>query len=312
MLKKFRSVFAILLIFGLSTTLIGNGIAEDYFPATLGSYWVYKDQNENKLTRRAVEGKEIDGETYNRFSYESDPEDSPNYPYHLHTSLYRINKGGVTFLASAEIEETIKARLNKEMETYTKATKEAVNNNTASDVPSVSFDINYNVAVKAQDYFLLLPTATNPYEKWSTTQVEATVRMKYDIHGGPTGFQDAGDTPTILFDFYIAETANILSTETVETPAGTFENCLKIEYRTATTMEVSPPEQHATSEPPGESITTLWLAPNVGIVKFHQETEDIFLKTIPDPELQSSATSKTFELTNYEIKTTESGSGETN
>ena len=311
MLKKFLSTFVILLILGLSLTQVGNGIGEEYFPTTLGSYWVYKDQEGNELTRRAVEGKEIAGETYNRFSYESDAEDAVKYPYHFHASLYRIDEGSVTFLARDEIEKTIKARLTKEMETFTEATEKVVNNHAAADVPSISFDINYNVAVEAEDFFLLLPTTTNPYEKWHTTRIEAKVRMRYDIQGGPTGFQDAGDIPAILFDFYIVEIGNILSTETVETPAGTFEDCLKIEYRTATTMQVSPPDQHATSEPPGESVTTLWLAPNVGIVKFHQGTEDIFLKTIPDPGLQSAATVKTLELTNYEIKTTESGSDET-
>ncbi|MDE0015985.1 MAG: hypothetical protein OXU51_07360 [Candidatus Poribacteria bacterium] len=102
----------------------------------------------------------------------------------------------------------------------------------------------------------------------------------------------------------------ILGTETVETQAGTFEDCLKIEYRTATTMEVSPLEQHSTNDPPGESVTILWLAPNVGIVKFHQEAEDILLKTIPAPEFQSSTAVKTFELTKYEIKSEESGNNE--
>ena len=311
-MKRNRSAFVLFLVFGLGATLIGNGIAENYFPATLGSYWVYKDQDGNELTRRAVEGKEIAGETYNRFSYESDVEDSANYAYHFHSSLYRIDEGSVTFFASDEIEKTIEARLTKEMEVFTETTKKAVSDNASSDVPNVSFDINYNVAVEAQDYFLLLPTATNPYEKWNTTKIKATVRMKYDIQGGPTDFQAADEIPEILFDFHIVETGDILSTETVKTPAGTFEDCLKIEYRTATTMLVSPSEQHATNEPPGESVTTLWLAPNVGIVKFHQGTENIFLKTVPDPELQSSTVVKAFELTKYEIKSTELESGKSN
>ena len=295
MLKKFRSTFVMLFILGLTLTQIGNGIAEEYFPTTLGSYWVYKDQDGNELTRRAVEGKEIEGETYNRFSYESEAENAVKYPYYFHASLYRIDEGSVIFLAREEIEKTIKTRLIKEMETFTEATKKVVDNNAAADILSISFDINYNVAVEAQDFFLLLPTTANPDEKWHTTRIEAEVRMKYDIQGGPADFQGADDIPAILFDFYIVEIGNILSTETLETPAGTFEDCLKIEYRTATTMQVSPPEQHATNELPGESVTTLWLAPNVGIVKFHQETEDIFLKTIPDPELQSPATVQTLK-----------------
>lgn len=312
MLKGFRSTFAILLILALSAAHIGNGVAEDYFPRKLGSYWVYEDRDENKLTRRAAEGKEIEGETYNRFSYESDAENSANYSYHFHASLYRIDEGSITFFARDEIEKTIEARLTKEMKVFTETTKKAVNGNASSGVPNISFDINYNVTVEAQDYFFLLPTDTNPYEKWDTTQIEATVTMKYDIQGGPADFQAADEIPEILFDFHIVESGNILSTETVETPAGTFEDCLKVEYRIATTMKVSPPEQHSTSHPPGESVTTLWLAPNVGIVKFHQETENIFLKTVPDPKLQSSTVVKTFELMKYEIKSTELESGASN
>ncbi len=310
MFKKSWAVFVLLFIFGVTATLMENTAAEDYFPGTLGSYWVYEDQDGNELTRRTVEGKEIIGETYNRFSYEPDVKDSANYAYHFHFSFYRIDEGGVTLLASNDIERTTEAHLTKEMEALTEITKRMVNNNAASDAPNISFDINYNVAVEAQDYFILLPTTTNPYEKWNTARIAAKIRMKYDIQGGPTDFQEAGDIPEILFDFHISETGNILSAETVETPAGTFEDCLKVEYRTATKMEVSPPEQHETSEPPGESVTTLWFAPNVGIVKFYQETEDILLKTIPDPNLQSSATIKTFELTRYEIKSVASGNSE--
>lgn len=311
-MKRNRYAFVLFLVFGLGATVIGNGVAENYFPATLGSYWVYKDQDGNELTRRAVKGKEIAGETYNRFSYESDAEDSANYMYHFHSSLYQTDEGGITFLAGDEIEKAIEARLTKEMEVFTEITKKAVNTNASPDVPNISFDINYNVVVEAQDHFLLIPTATNPYEKWDTARIAAKITMKYDIQGGPADFQGADEIPEILFDFHIVEIGNILSTETVETPAGTFENCLKVEYRTATIMKVSPPEQHSTSHPPGESVTTLWLAPNVGIVKFHQETENIFLKTVPDPELQSSTVVKVFELTKYEIKSTELESGKSN
>ena len=311
-MKRNRSAFVLFLVFGLGATLIGNGVAEKYFPTMLGSYWVYKDQDGNKLTRRAFEGKEIAGETYNRFSYEPNAENSANYTYHFHSAIYRIDEGGITFFAGDEIQKAIEASLTKEMEVFTETTKKAVNANVSLDVPKISFDIKYNVAAKAQDHFLLLPTATNPYDKWDSTRIEAKVTMKYDIQGGPADFQGADEIPEILFDFHIVEIGNILSTETVETSAGMFEDCLKIEYRTATTMEVSPPEQHSKIHPPGESVTMLWLAPNVGIVKFHQETENIFLKTVPDPELQSSTAVKTFELTKYEIKSTELESGESN
>lgn len=310
MFKKGRSVFILLFIFGCSTTLMGNETTKIYFPGTFGSYWVYEDQDGNELTRTVDEGEEIAGETYNIFIYKPDIEDWANYAYHFLPSLYRVNDEGITCLIGDEIEKTTKARLIKEMETYTKMAKKSVADDPPPDAPDLSLDINYDVVVEAQDNFSLVPTAATPDEKWDTTQINAKVSIQFEIQGVPDGFLGADEIPKIIFDFNIAETGNVLGIETVETQAGPFEDCLKIEYRTATTMEVTPVEQHSISDPLGESVTTLWLAPNVGMVKFHQEAEDIFLKTIPSPEIQSSTAVRTFELTRYEIASDVSGSSE--
>ena len=308
MFKKIQSVFVLLFVFSCSTTLMGNETTKTYFPGTFGSYWVYEDQDGNELTRTIDEGEEIAGETYNIFIYEPDIEDWTNYAYHFLPSLYSVNDESITCLIGDEIEQTTKSRLIKEMETFTKMAKKSIEDNPPSEAPNLSFDIDYTVEVEAQDHFALLPTAATPNEKWDATQINAKVSMQYKIQNVPADFLGADEIPKIIFNFNIAETGNILGTETVETPAGMFEDCLKIEYRTATKMEVLPLEQHTTNDPPGESVTTLWLAPNVGIVKFHQAAEDIFLKTMPSPEFQSSAPVKTFKLTKYEIKTTESES----
>ena len=305
MLKKIQSVFVFLFVLSCSTTLMANETAKTYFPGTFGSYCVYEDQDGNELTRTVDEGEEIAGETYNIFIYEPDIEDWANYAYHFLPSLYSVSDESITCLISEEIEKATKARLIKEMEAFTEMAKKSVEDNPPPDAPNLSFDINYDVEVDAQDHFSLLATTATSNEKWDTTEIKAKVSMQYEIKGVPEGFLGAEEIPKIIFDFNIAETGNILGTETVETQAGTFENCLKIEYRTATTMAVTPLEQHSMSNPPGESVTTLWLAPNVGIVKFNQEAEDIFMKTIPSPEIQSSSTIKSFELTKYEIKATE-------
>jgi hypothetical protein len=70
-------------------------------------------------------------------------------------------------------------------------------------------------------------------------------------------------------------------------------------------VETLPPEQ--APNPAGESVTTLWIAPNVGIVKFHQKAEDILLKVMPLPLLNASTTVRTLELKKYEVKSTGSG-----
>ena len=67
------------------------------------------------------------------------------------------------------------------------------------------------------------------------------------------------------------------------------------------TLETSPHIEEMQSMLPdnSKSLTTLWLAPNVGPVKMEQESDN-------------NDTVNTFELTNYEIKTTDSGSSESN
>ena len=54
MLKKFHVVLSLLLIFGVSATLVGKEKADTYFPHAIGNYWVYEDPDGNELTRRVI------------------------------------------------------------------------------------------------------------------------------------------------------------------------------------------------------------------------------------------------------------------
>ena len=289
MLKRFRVVFSLLLVFGFSATLMGKERADTYFPHALGSYWIYEDQDGTQLTRRAVETKAIEGETYRAFNYEPTLEDSVDYDYHIHPNFYQVDEGTVTFLVADDVEKAVKARLTKEVETFRKVFVAMM----AS--PEANLDMLYEVKVEAQDAFYMLPTSVTFNEKWDAMQIKAKITMT------PEPLLDPGE---ITVEFTIVETGKVLGTENIETPVGTFENCLKIEYQTETKVETSPPDQ--APNPSGESITTLWIAPNVGIVKFHQKAEDILLKTIPIPLLNASTTIKTLELKKYEVKSADS------
>ena len=286
MLKRFRVVLSLLLILSFSATLVGKERKDAYFAHVSGSYWVYEDQNGNELTQHAVEKKEIEGETYSSFSYEPTLEDWADYDYHIHPNFYRVGEERVTFLVGDEAQKAVKARLTKEMETFVKAGKQI----------SPGINILYQVKVEVRDQFYVLPTSVTVNEKWDATQIKAKITMR------PFPPQDPEE---IIVELTIVETGKVLGTENVETPVGTFENCLKIEYKTDTEVETFPPDQAAPNSP-GESVTTLWVAPNVGIVKFHQKMEDIVLKTIPLPLLNASTTVKTLELKKYEVKSADS------
>ena len=289
MLKRFRVIFSLLLILGFSATLVGKEGTDTYFPHTLGSYWVYEDQDGNELTRRVIENKAIDGETYHAFSYEPTFEDWADYDYHIHPLLYQVGEERVTFWVGDDVEKAVKASLKKEMEVFHKLFVEVM----AS--PEANLDMLYEIEVESQNPFYMLPTPVTFNEKWNTAQIKAKITMT------PEPLIDPGE---IILEFTIAETGKVLGTESVKTLAGTFENCLKIEYRTETGVAALPP--NVDGNPPGESVTTLWVAPNVGIVKFHQKTEDILLKFMPLPEPAGSTTVKTLELKRYEVKPTDS------
>ena len=292
MLKKFHVVLSLLLVFGFSATLVGKEKADTYFPHALGSYWVYEDQDGNELTRRVIKNKDIDGETYHAFSYEPALKDWADYDYHIHPHLYQVGEERVTFWVGDNVEKAVKARLTKEVAVFGK-------------IHEANFDLLYDIEIEAQDPFYVLPTSVTFNEKWDAAQIKAKVTMT------PDPPQDPEET---IPEFTIVETGKVMGTESVETSAGTFKNCLKIEYRTATEVAIFTRNasgelnliDEGESNPPGESVTTLWVAPNVGIVKFHQEAEDILLTVITHSQVKASTTVKTLELKRYEVKATDS------
>lgn len=281
MLKKFRVIFSLLLIFGFGATLVGKEGVDTYFPHTLGSYWIYADQDGNELTRRAAADKTIESETYRTFSYEPILEDWVDYHYHIYPNFCQVGEEWVTFLVADDLKKAVEARFTKEVKVFQKL------------LQTEGLDLLYSIEIETQDPLYVLPTSVTSNKKWDTTRIKAKVTMRPDPPQDPV---------EVALDFTIVETGKVLGTEEVETPAGTFEDCLKIEYRTKTEVAAFPPAPEGELHLPGESVTTLWVAPNIGIVKFHQKMEDVLLKAIPRPQLKASTTVKTLELKKYEIK----------
>ena len=287
MFKKALTIIITLLIFSFSVVLMGNEPAKNYFPGTLGSFWVYEDQDGNELTRRAVEGEEIAGKTFPAFSYEPELEDWAEYSPFISPSLYNVSDAGITLVVGDEVEKAVKARLSKEMESFREIIRR-------DDPDSANF--TYNIEVEAQDNSNLLPTPVTLNEEWDTNEIKASLALIFE------------DEEQYIIDYTIIETGIVLDTETVETAAGKFEDCLKVEYRTETTVKLHPVPPPDEVDPPGEIVTTVWFAPDVGIVKFHQKMNHMFFNMFPNDESFAKLPDpepKTFELKKYEIKTAE-------
>ena len=306
MLKKMRSIFILLLVFGFSAMSMGNEWANYYFPDMVGSYWTYQDQDGNELRRYAIEPEEIDGETYRAFSYEPALEDWADFEYYIQPYFYQIGDDWVALFVGTEIENSLKASTTREMEKMLPLMREQMMAG-APEGAGFSIDLTYDIDVDSADYFYMLPTPATFNEEWTALELNVGMTLTMNIQGVPIEIP-GGASPTIKTSSSIIEIWNVTGTETVETPAGTFEDCLRIEYQTNETvqMNMSIPgvEQQPPEERNGTTVTTLWLAPNVGIVKFsheHPESDKEKEKLGLEPEGES-----TLELINYEIKTSPS------
>ena len=284
--KSISIFFSLLLIFGVPATLIANEGSNDYFPHTLGSFWVYADQDGNKLTRRAVEKKTIAGETYHAFSYEPASEDWTDYEHYVHPSFYQIREDGITFFVGDKVEKAFEAKLRRDMDADIKKQQGI------STSPGVSADFSYEIEVEVENDFYLLPTPIVFDKEWMATQISGSITLKLKMQS--PNFQIPGGDQVNAIPIDLVEKGKVTAKETVKTLAGTFEDCLKIEYWYTEAMKKEDATKQASSDTSGIELTTLWLAPNVGIVKFVRKSAD-------------SKVEKSLELTQYEIGSTGSG-----
>ena len=295
MLNKVRTIFILLLVFSFSATLMGNETVSKYFPATVGSSWVYEDQDGNEMTRRAIEGEEIAGETYHAFEYEPAFENWEDYEYYVHPSLFKIDDNGIKFFMDNSVVKAYKKRITKELNDSMEESRQRM---PAEANYNPTFDVE--VEIETQDHFNMLPISLTPNEEWDSMRIKPMIKVKinYTQNNSEVDTELAGQSNYTSFYFTILETGIIRGTENVETPAGTFKDCLKIEYRTETVL----PKMFGANGPgAGESVSTLWLAPNVGIVKFRQEAQKPILQEMANADTTNQI--KTFELKKYEIKT---------
>lgn len=262
----------------------------DYFPTTEGSFWVYVDQEGNEFTRTSTEQKNMAGEIFHTFSYEPVMEDWEKYNYLLHPFMYQVDTEGIKFYVADEIENAIKSKLKKRLDEITAELRQKY----TDQLPDgISLDVDYTIEPTAQATLYFLPSTLNSKEKWTTTQVSVRIQISMNIKGTEINIPEANKSLSLTMK--LSETGDIIGKESVKTAAGTFEDCLKIEYRTKTTSSkntVSEIKQGLTEEQPKDKITTLWLAPDVGIVKL--------MSSIADSEAV-----ETVELKSYKIESPE-------
>ena len=279
------------MLLGFSVVIIANDTVTAYFPTTEGSFWVYVDQDGNEFKRTSTKEINIEGEIYRAFRYEPAIEDWERYNYLLRPFLYQVDAEWITFYVADEIENALKSRLKKRLEEIIAELRQQYTDQLPD---SVTLDFDYTIEPTAKDTLYFLPSPINSKEKWTTTQVSVRIEISMDIKG--TEINIPAENKLLSITMRLSETGDFLGQESVKTAAGTFADCLKIEYKTKTTLSknvVSDIKKGLTDQSPKDKITTLWLAPNVGIVKLMstvEGSEEVEIIELKSYEIESSET----------------------
>lgn len=310
MYKRLPLLIAVIFVLFTTNVMSVKEKEHQYFPSSTDNFWVYQDQDGNEFTRRGDASKLNDGKMYTGFKVMPTLKESKDFIRFLHPTYCHYEEGCVFLHVGDKLKKAIKARLTDEMALFSKLSVDSLKKNFPPS-NSIKVDLDYEVKVDTDQHLKLLNHQLDIDSEWKSIEINAKITMKFNIEGLDI-FPDAEDLPTTILDFAIVEKAKVSGTESVETPAGTFDACLKIVYRTDTKMSETRPITSA--DVPGKSVTTIWYAPQVGIIKIHSETEKIFLHALSDRELVKKHASKeeaaeitepsvrTFQLIQYKIR----------
>ena len=211
----------------------------NYYPNTIGSRWVYRNPDSFEWAREVTETTEIGLHLYHVFDYDPPIEDTRfNF---LKTPSYRITRNRVLFFVGDEIDRAYKQDLTD----FLRASYQEFGN----------IKINVNAVSQEELVFFRIPPARGI--RWEVIDMKAS---------GNVIFRDQGNF-ILPFEINWVNTGIVTRLESVETPAGTFEDCFKIRYDSKVTAVVNEEEEELLRA----EVQNIWLAPEVGMVKIEDE-----------------------------------------
>lgn len=222
----------------------------NYYPNAIGNRWVYRHSDGSQWTREVTRERALAGRIYRVFDY-TPPIENPEFDY-LRVPSYRITPHRVLFFVGEEI--------NRYFETELKTDLEAI---FAED----NTKIRVNAISENELIFFRIP----PTGRWDVLDLKIKGNIIFvDFNQG------------VPFEIHFLITGAAIGSDRIETPAGTFEKTSKIEYNLQITTTVGDEEETITKR----QTDTIWLAPDVGMVKMENEngtTELIEYELQEDP-----------------------------
>ena len=211
----------------------------NYYPNTIGSRWVYRNPDGFEWAREVTETAEIGLYLYHVFNYDPPIEDARfNF---LKTPSYRITRNRVLFFVGDEIDRA-----------YTEDLTEFLR-----DSYQEFGNIKINVNAVSQEELVFFRIPPDRGIQWEVIDMRAS---------GNVIFRDQGNF-ILPFELNWVNTGLVTRLESVETPAGKFDDCFKIQYDSKVTAVVNEEEEEILRT----EVQNIWLAPEVGMVKIEDE-----------------------------------------
>lgn len=221
----------------------------DYYPNAIGNRWVYQHSDGSQWTREVTRERVLAGRIYRVFDY-TPPIEDPQFDY-LRVPSYRITPHRVLFFVGDEINRYFETDLRSQLE-------------------AIFAEDNTKISVNAVSGNELIFFRIPPTGRWDVLDLK--------IKGNINFVDFNASTP---FEIHFLIKGAVVGSETIQTPAGTFEKTSKIEYNLRITTIVNEEEDTSTTQ-----TDTIWLAPDVGMVKIENDngtTELIEYELQEDP-----------------------------
>jgi len=201
-------------------------IVANYFPLSVGSNWTYRLEDGSESTVSITEKREISGNTYYNFKGKpvGNVAGAPD-------SLYRVTSEGMKIYAG-EFNDFFARSL---VETF----KE-------EDVEIEELEIKSSPT----DELLWLKFPLEVGGKWNLVRINISFKMVYKE-----------ENISVDFNLVVTMKASVVGSETITTPAGTFNNAIKVTYEFSITgtFEMT------------DSLETIWFAEGVGVIQSEDE-----------------------------------------
>ena len=210
----------------------------NYFPDAVGNRWVYRHSDGFEWEREVARERIIQGRVYRVFDYMPPIEDTI-FDY-LKTPSYRVTPNRVLFFVGEEINRYFETGLAEGLENEV--------------FLGANVEVKVNAISEHELVFFRIPPITNV--RWDVLNLKVK---------GNIIFLDLNRLQ-LPFEIRFLIKGAIVGGGAVETPAGIFETTAKIEYNVQVTTSIFEIEETTTEE-----TDTIWLAPEVGIVKIEKE-----------------------------------------